>query len=127
LLSALPPGYVVLHDVRLSGRPWPIDHLVIGPTGVFTIGGLAGDADDAGLARAESEAGSLHRTLGVTVRPILCVADAGSRRRSRTVDGVLVCDRRHLRRAITRAAGSLEPACITRLAAAAGSVLVPAG
>jgi hypothetical protein len=131
LLASLPPGYVVLQDVRLSGRPWAIDHLVIGPTGVFTVGRLHGDADAVAhrdeLARAGSEAYSLRSTLGVAVRPILCTDERSSRRGARTVDGVLVCDRRDLRRAITRSAVALPRRSVTRLAAAAGSVLVPAG
>ena len=36
-LAALPARFVVLHDLRLPGRRENLDHLVIGPTGVFTV------------------------------------------------------------------------------------------
>lgn len=38
VLSALPPGWTVLHDVRWPGRRFAnIDHIVIGPAGIFVI------------------------------------------------------------------------------------------
>lgn len=129
LLASLPPGYVVLHDVRLSGRPGNIDHVVIGPTGVFTIGRVDDEATvtahHPGLARAESQACSLRGTLGVAVRPILCL-EGRSGAEVATVDGVLICGRRDLRRAITGTTAALPPRSVTRLATAAGSVLRPA-
>lgn len=37
-LEALPPGWVVLHDLAWPGRPKAnIDHVVIGPSGVFVV------------------------------------------------------------------------------------------
>lgn len=36
-LAWLPPAYTALHDLRLPGSPTNIDHLVIGPTGVFLV------------------------------------------------------------------------------------------
>jgi hypothetical protein len=30
-------GFVVLHDLRLAGRDWNIDHVVIGPPGVVVV------------------------------------------------------------------------------------------
>src|SRR5688500_611754 len=38
VLAALPPDWVVLHDLRWPGRRFAnIDHLVIGPGGVFVV------------------------------------------------------------------------------------------
>ncbi|MFZ4434370.1 MAG: nuclease-related domain-containing protein [Microthrixaceae bacterium] len=36
-LATLPPDYVVFHDLRVPGSRANIDHLVIGPTGVFVV------------------------------------------------------------------------------------------
>lgn len=36
-LSRLDSRYKVLHDRKVSGRKWNIDHIVVGPTGVFAI------------------------------------------------------------------------------------------
>jgi len=37
-LAALPPGWVVLHEVAWPGRRYAnIDHVVVGPGGVFVI------------------------------------------------------------------------------------------
>ncbi|MGD9795825.1 MAG: nuclease-related domain-containing protein, partial [Acidimicrobiia bacterium] len=33
----LPPGFVALHDLRIPGSKANIDHVVIGPTGVWVI------------------------------------------------------------------------------------------
>lgn len=30
-------GYEVLHDVRLRGRPWNLDHVLLGPAGVVIV------------------------------------------------------------------------------------------
>lgn len=37
LLEKLPPEFVVLHDLAIPGSKANIDHLVIGPTGVFVV------------------------------------------------------------------------------------------
>jgi hypothetical protein len=37
LLAALPPIYTVLHDLQVPGSKANIDHLVIGPAGVFVV------------------------------------------------------------------------------------------
>ena len=37
-LADLPVGWFVLHSIEIEGHDRPIDHLVIGPGGVFTIG-----------------------------------------------------------------------------------------
>lgn len=36
-LQRLPEGYIALHDLRIPGSRANIDHLVVGPTGVFTV------------------------------------------------------------------------------------------
>lgn len=37
LLERLPSGFLVLHDLAIPGSKANIDHLVIGPTGVFVV------------------------------------------------------------------------------------------
>jgi hypothetical protein len=37
MLAGLPEGFVVFHDLHVPGSPANIDHLVVGPTGVFVV------------------------------------------------------------------------------------------
>jgi Nuclease-related domain len=37
VLSNLPEPFAVLHDITVNGKKWNIDHVVIGPTGVWLI------------------------------------------------------------------------------------------
>jgi hypothetical protein len=85
-------GYVVLHDVAVPGSPANVDHLVIGPSGVFVIdskqwtgsihqgaGGLAWHNHyrlDRTLKTVGWEAETLGRLLGTRIHPLLCVHGA---------------------------------------------------
>jgi Nuclease-related domain len=85
-------GYVVLHDLAMPGSPANVDHLVIGPSGVFVIdskqwtGQVHQGADalvwhnhhrlDRTLATVRWEAEILGRLLGVPAAPLLCVHGA---------------------------------------------------
>jgi hypothetical protein len=85
-------GYVVLHDLAMPGSPANIDHLVVGPSGVFVIdskqwtGQVCQSADgliwhnhhrlDRTLATICWQALTLGQLLGIPVAPLLCVHDA---------------------------------------------------
>jgi Nuclease-related domain len=85
-------GYAVFHDLALSDSPANLDHLVIGPSGVFVIdskrwaGSVHQSADglvwhnnyrlDRTLATLRWQAETLGRLLGVPVAPLVCVHGA---------------------------------------------------
>jgi hypothetical protein len=85
-------GYVVFHDLALPGSPANLDHLVVGPSGVFVIdskqwtGQVHQSADglvwhdhyrlDRTLATIRWQAETLGRLLGVPVAPLVCVHGA---------------------------------------------------
>jgi hypothetical protein len=85
-------GYVVFHDLAMPGSRANIDHLVIGPTGVFVIdskqysGRIQQTPDgrvwhnhypmDEQFATVRAEARSVEAILGAPVIPLLCVHGA---------------------------------------------------
>jgi hypothetical protein len=85
-------GYVVFHDLAVPGSPANVDHLVIGPTGVFVIdskqwsGSVHQDADglawhnhyrlDRTLETVRWEAEAISRILGTRAAALLCVHGA---------------------------------------------------
>jgi hypothetical protein len=85
-------GYVILHDLAMPDSAANVDHLVIGPSGVFVIdskrwtGHLHQDSDglvwhnhyrlDRTLASVRWQAVTLGRLLGVAVAPLLGVHGA---------------------------------------------------
>ena len=85
-------GYQVFHDLAMPGSPANVDHLVVGPSGVFVIdskqwtGQVHQSADgliwhnhyrlDRALATIRWQALTLGRLLGIPVAPLLCVHDA---------------------------------------------------
>jgi Nuclease-related domain len=85
-------GYVVFHDLAMPGSRANIDHLLIGPTGVFVIdskqysGRIQQTPDgrvwhnhypmDEQLATVRAEASSVQAILGAAVIPLLCVHGA---------------------------------------------------
>ncbi len=128
LLQGLPAGYHALHDLTFDG--FNIDHVVIGPTGVFTIetkshrGRVSANGDDLLLngrpfekhilKQAWSEAYALRdllqRAIGApcAVQPILCFPKAFVEVR-RSVKGVIVASGGFLPRAISaRQGGTLS-------------------
>ncbi|HEX8134753.1 MAG TPA: nuclease-related domain-containing protein, partial [Actinomycetes bacterium] len=82
-------GYVVFHDLAIPGSPANVDHLVIGPSGVFVIdskqwsGSVQQGGDglvwhnhyrlDRTLETVRWQAETLGRLLGVPAAPLLCV------------------------------------------------------
>ena len=85
-------GYVVFHDLALSDSPANLDHLVIGPSGVFVVdskqwtGSIHQSADgliwhnhyrlDCTLATLRWQAETLGRLLGVPAAPLICIHGA---------------------------------------------------
>jgi hypothetical protein len=85
-------GYVVFHDLAVPGSDANVDHLVIGPTGLFVIdskqwtGSVHQGADglawhnhyrlDRTLETVRWEAQVIGRLLGTHTRPLLCVHGA---------------------------------------------------
>jgi hypothetical protein len=85
-------GYVVFHDLAVPGSPANVDHLVIGPTGVFLIdskqwtGTVQQGADglvwhnhyplDRTLETVRWEAQVIGRLLGTRITALLCVHGA---------------------------------------------------
>jgi hypothetical protein len=85
-------GYVVFHDLAVPGSPANVDHLVIGPTGLFVIdskqwtGSVQQGADglawhnhyplDRTLETVRWEAETMSRLLGTHIAALLCVHGA---------------------------------------------------
>ena len=85
-------GFVILHDLAVPGADANLDHLVIGPTGVFVIdskqwtGSVHQSPDglvwhnhyrlDRSLATVRREAEALGRLLGIPAAPLVCVHGA---------------------------------------------------
>ncbi|HSH58149.1 MAG TPA: NERD domain-containing protein [Acidimicrobiales bacterium] len=119
-LDALPQGYIVLHDLRMPGSRTNIDHVVIGPTGVFTVETKNYSSDVVvrrGVARhaghsmakvvqqAKRQAEALATALDRGVNAVVCVQGALVRVEGMfskpVVDGVRFCSGRRVVGVIT--------------------------
>src|SRR5918994_1599824 len=85
-------GYVIFHDLAMPDSPANVDHVVVGPSGVFVIdskqwtGSVHQSSDgliwhdhyrlDRTLATLRWQAETLGRLLGVPAAPLLCVHGA---------------------------------------------------
>lgn len=145
-LGALPASWLVLHDLPMPGSKANIDHLVIGPAGVFTIetkhyssevvirrgaAFRAGRSMASVVAQAQRQAAAVRAALGQDVRAIVCVQGAGVSCStvfgSPVVDGVRFCSGRRLVKALTRLDAGLQPADVTRLGALASQRFLSPG
>jgi hypothetical protein len=136
LASLTDEGYLVLHDVVLPGWLDSVDHLLVGPTGVWVLASwqhrrpLAGAvAPPAGTRRtlcrqSQAVAEALAGWASVPVRPLLCVHGCwwGA---FRSFQGVSVVTRRRLADAL-RAGSSTAPGQAELAAARLLDVLRPA-
>lgn len=134
-------GFVVLHDLRVPRSRANIDHLVIGPTGVYVVD-TKNYRGRVTLRRRTLWYGSrpLTRTLdsihwqasrltaalgqdlvdaGVTIRPVLCLHAPQAPRRRRPLHGVLIVPGSALRRRLRAGPRVLDSDCIDRLASRA--------
>lgn len=116
ILSRLPSRrWVVVHDLALPGSRANVDHLVIGPTGVWVVDTKAyrarvearrrrvlvgGVPLSTAAVRWEAEVAS--GMLGVTARPVIALHCRGLPRRGRSCDGVRVVPARRLVRRLKR-------------------------
>lgn len=122
VLDDLPSEFVVIHDLKMPGSRANIDHLVIGPPGVFTIetknyknevvvqsGKVTSGGRSLGrvVAQAQGQAEAMSRVLGVAVGPIVCVHGGGVEIQGwfakPVVDGVRFCSGRRLIKHLTGA------------------------
>jgi hypothetical protein len=109
-------GYVVFHDLAMPDSPANLDHLVVGPSGVFVIdskqwtGQVYQSADgliwhnhyrlDRTLATIGWQAKTLGRLLGVPVAPLVCVHGAHLQGGGLHVQGVAIVPATLLRSAL---------------------------
>jgi hypothetical protein len=144
-LAALPDRFVVLHDLRLPGRRENVDHLVIGPTGVFTVetkhysspvtirrgvARCAGRRLDDVVEQARRQADAVAAVLGTSVVPLVCVHGAGVEVSglfaSPVVAGVRFCSGRRLVRLVRSGSGRLDERAVAGLVSRAKAGLRPA-
>jgi Nuclease-related domain len=134
-------GYVVFHDLAVPGSPANVDHLVIGPTGVFVIdskqwtGSVHQGADglawhnhyrlDRTIDTVRWEAETVGRLLGTRVQPLLCVHSAHVQGGGLHAQGVAIVPA-HLLRSALGCDRVLSDADVELLAAAARMRLRPA-
>jgi hypothetical protein len=134
-------GYQVFHDLAMPGSPANIDHLVVGPSGVFVIdskqwtGSVQQSVDgllwhnyyrlDRTLATIRGQALTLGQVLGIPVAPLLCVHHAHVQGGGLRAQGVAIVPATLLRSALgfDRV---LSDADVEQYAAAAKAQLRPA-
>jgi hypothetical protein len=138
LLDRLPARrWVVRHDLRLPGSRANVDHLAIGPTGVWVIDSKAyrallavrrgqvwaGDyAVDVGPVAWEASRVSELLGASVDVRPLVAVHGVGLRRRGKRCAGVRVIPAASLVRRLRRGRRVLGRGSVAGLAARADAV-----
>jgi hypothetical protein len=139
-------GYLVLHDVALPGWPTSLDHLVVGPTGVWVIESwqrsrLAlrrkgtspwheGGATAAPLHGLRWEAAAIADALvsgaWMPVRPLLCVHGGMRPGDPRLVEGVPLTTPRQLPQVLRKESSPLQPRRVEQATARALALLRPA-
>lgn len=107
VLGDLAAEFVVLHDLNIPGSKANVDHLVIGPTGVFMIdakqwsGRLTAGADTLWrgtkpirheCTTAAWEAQQISNAIGRPVQPIICFVETALPNAVQHCDGVTVCE-----------------------------------
>jgi hypothetical protein len=116
LLRRLPARrWVVLHDLALPGSHANVDHLVIGPTGVWVVdtkayrarmrarwGRVLVGGVPLSTAAVRWEARVVSDLLGVEARPVIAVHASGMPRRGRRYEGVRVLPAARLARRLRR-------------------------
>jgi hypothetical protein len=134
-------GYVVFHDLAVPESPANVDHLVIGPSGVFVIdskqwtGSVQQGADglawhnhyplDRILETGRWEAETVGRLLGTPIHPLLCVHGAHVQHGGLHAQGVAIVPA-HLLRSALGYDRVLSDATVEVLATTAWTSLRPA-
>ncbi len=132
---------MVFHDLALPGSPANVDHLVIGPSGVFVVdskqwsGSVQQGTDglvwhnhyplDRTLETVRWEARTVGRVLGTRVHPLLCVHGAHVQGGGLDAQGVAIVPSHPLRGALGFDQ-VLSDADVALLAAIARTSLPPA-
>ena len=137
-LSTLPPGWTVLHSLPIGRTGADIDHLVVGPGGVFSINTkhhvdasvwvagrtvLVNGSSRQIVQKAEAEAGRVDRIVaGViadppAVRPIIAVVGAKRMRVRHSPRHVTVLRAEQLRRFLRNQPERLRPTEVSALVA----------
>jgi hypothetical protein len=135
-------GYQVLHDLAMPDSPANVDHLVIGPSGLFVIdskqwtGQVHQGADglvwhnlyrlDRTLATVRWQAETVGHLLGIPVAPLLCVHGAHVQGGGLRAQGVAIVPAALLRSALGYEQLLLQ-VDVERYAATARTRLRPAG
>jgi hypothetical protein len=138
LLSRLPRRWVVLHDRAVPGSVANIDHLVIGPTGVWVIDTKAcrgrlrvrrGDVWAAvhpiDTSPAARQADVVSRGLAVDAAPLVAVHGTGLRRRGKRSGGVRVLPASRLLGRLRRGRRVLSRGEVAALARRAAELFPP--
>jgi hypothetical protein len=134
-------GYVVFHDLAVPGSPANVDHVVLGPSGVFVIdskqwsGSVHQGADglawhnhyplDRTLGAVRWEAQMIGRLLGTRAAAVVCVHGAHVHGGGLEAQGVAIVPP-HLLRGALGFEGVLSDAEVALLAATARASLRPA-
>ena len=133
ILDRLPDGYVVLHDLPMPRSRANIDHVVIGPTGAFTVetkhykNGVSinrghvtasGRGRDGIVDQALRQAHAVSGYLRVDVAPVVVVHGGVTLGwfSSPTVDGVRFCSAGKLRKVLTNRPAALSADEVTAAA-----------
>ena len=134
-LDHLPDSYVVFHDLRMPGSRANIDHVLIGPTGAFTIetkhftsdvvirwgrARHAGRSMNDVVDQATRQADAVREVLGCPVRALVCIQGAPVSVegwfRKPVVDGVRFCSGPRLVPTVTRLGAVFDAAEVRDLA-----------
>ena len=137
-LSALPAGWTVLHSLPVGRNGADIDHLIVGPGGVFTVNTkhhidasawvagrtvLVSGSSRAIVQKAEAEARRVDRIVGAVladppaVRPVVAVVGAKRMRVRHAPRLVAVLRAEHLRRFLRAQPERLTPTEVRLLVA----------
>jgi hypothetical protein len=139
-------GFIVLHDRRKPGSTANIDHVIVGPTGVFVVettsysGPLSIQGDEVFVGgrrrtdmvlEARSEAEVVEAILAIagpnlSVTPILCIHRAEMPLLKANVQGIHVVNERGMVRVLRRQANVLGPQAVLQVAALLNRELRPA-
>ena len=141
-------GFVVLHDRKVAGYGGNLDHIAVGPTGVWAIETkslsgkveIHGDSLTVGGRRQDKIVDQVYREataaqialgefllpLGLTVTPVICLHRAELPWFNKTVRGVRLASGRQLVRLLREGSVRLTPDQVQDLAREADRLLRPA-